>query len=101
MLNNRFMLDSTIGEHSRKCIESLVKVYHLENGNKRKSAFLSHKQEFDYLCNKIGDEYLSKTVSRMYEEMILEYQPKDEIQAKIQWYELKIKELKESQTKND
>lgn len=101
MLNNRFMLDSTIGEHSRKCIEKLVKVYRLENKNKRKNAFLNHQQEFAYLCKNVGDEYLCKTINRMYEEMMMDYQPQDEIQAKIQWHEMKIKELKGFQTEND
>lgn len=101
MLNNSFMLDSTIGEHSRKCIEELVKIYHLEDNHQKRNAFLSHRQQFAYLSNNIGDEYLSRTVRRMYEELMMDYLPQEDIDAKIQWYELKIKELKESQLRND
>lgn len=101
MLNNRFMLDSTIGEHSRKSIENLVKVYHIEDPATRKKAFLSHRQQFAYLCNMIGDEYLSKTTRRMYEEMMMDYLPQDSVSYKIQWYEQKINELRASQQQDD
>lgn len=101
MLNNSFMLDSTIGEHSKKCIEELIKIYHQKNILEKKNAFLNHRQEFAYLSEHIGDEYLSKIVKRMYMEMTIDYLPQQEIDAKIHWYEDKIKELKESQLRND
>lgn len=97
MLNNSFMLDSTIGEYARKCIEKLVMVYHQEDNAQRKNSFLIHRQEFAYLSEHIGDEYLSKTVKRMFDEMMMDYMPQEDIDAKIKWYELKIKELKDSQ----
>lgn len=101
MLNNRFMLDSTIGEHSRKSIEKLVKVYHMENEEHRKNAFLSQKENFAYLCGIIGDEYLSKTAQRMYEEMRMDYLPHNNVKVQIQWYKQKIKELEASQRNDD
>lgn len=97
MLNNSFMLESTIGEYARKCIEKLVKIYQLEDCAQRKNAFLSHQQEFAYLSEHIGDEYLSKTVGRMFNEMMMDYLPQTGIAEQIKWYELKIKELKEKQ----
>ena len=101
MLNNSFMLDSTIGEHARKRIEKLVEIYHQENSDQKKNDFLIHQQEFAYLSEHIGDEYLSKTVKRMFNEMMMEYQPQTGIAEQIKWYELKIKELKEKQLKDD
>lgn len=101
MMNNSFMLDSTIGEYARKCIEKLVKIYHQDDNAQRKNDFLIHQQEFAYLSDHIGDEYLSKTVKRMYNEMIMDYLPQDEIAEQIKWYELKIKELKEKQMRDD
>lgn len=101
MLNNSFMLDSTIGEYARKCIEKLIKIYHQDDNAQRKNDFLIHQQEFAYLNDHIGDEYLSKTVKRMYNEMIMDYLPQDEIAEQIKWYELKIKELKEKQMRDD
>lgn len=101
MLNNSFMLDSTIGEYAQKCIEKLVKTYHQDDNAQRKNDFLIHQQEFAYLSDHIGDEYLSKTVKRMYNEMIMDYLPQDEIAEQIKWYELKIKELKEKQMRDD
>lgn len=101
MLNNSFMLDSTIGEHARKRIEKLVKIYHQENSDQKKNVFLIHQQEFAYLSEHIGDEYLSKTVKRMFNEMMMEYLPQTGIAEQIKWYELKIKELKERQLKDD
>ncbi len=101
MLNNSFMLDSTIGEHARKCIEKLVKIYHQKDSAQRKTAFLNHQNEFAYLSEHIGDEYLSKTAKRMFNEMMMEYQPQTGIAEQIRWYELKIKELKEKQQSDD
>lgn len=101
MLNNRFMLDSTIGEHSRKSIENLVKVYHQEDNEQRKRAFLSHKEQFAYLCSIIGDEYLSKTASRMYNEMRAMYLPHDDVKEQIQWHKQRIIELEASQHQDD
>lgn len=101
MLNNSFMLDSTIGEYARKCIEKLVRVYHKEDSDQRKNDFLIHQQDFAYLSEHVGDEYLSKTVKRMYNEMMTEYQSEKEIEAEILWHEMKIKELKEKQLMDD
>ena len=101
MMNNSFMLDSTIGEYARKCIEKLVKIYHQDDNAQRKNDFLIHQQEFAYLSNHIGDEYLSKTVKRMYNDMMMDYLPQDEIAEQIKWYELKIRELKEKQMRDD
>ena len=95
------MLDSTIGEHSRKSIENLVKVYHQEDNEQRKRAFLSHKEQFAYLCSIIGDEYLSKTASRMYNEMRAMYQPHDDVKEQIQWHKQRIIELEASQHQDD
>lgn len=96
MLNNSFMLDSTIGEYSRNCIQRLIRIYHLEDSKDRKREFLIYQQQFAYISEHIGDEYLSKTVKRMYEEMMKDYLPQKDIDAKIKWYEMKIKELKKS-----
>lgn len=101
MLNNSFMLDSTIGEYARKSIKKLVDIYHMANSISRKNQFLSHQQAFAYLSEHIGDEYLSKTVKRMYNDMMTEYQSEKEIEAEILWHEMKIKELKEKQLKDD
>lgn len=101
MLNNRFMLDSTIGEHSRKSIENLVKVYHQEDNEQRKRAFLSQKEQFAYLCSIIGDEYLSKTAIRMYNEMKTMYLPYDNVKEQIQWHKQRIIELEASQQHDD
>lgn len=101
MLNNSFMLDSTIGEYAKKRIEKLVRIYHLEDSAQRRNAFLSHQQEFAYLSEHIGDEYLNKTVKRMFNEMMMEYLPQTGIAEQIKWYELKIKELKERQLEDD
>ena len=49
----------------------------------------------------IGDEYLSKTVKRMFKEMMMDYLPQTGIAEQIKWYELKIKELKEKQLEDD
>ena len=95
------MLESTIGEYARKCIEKLVKIYHLEDSAQRKNAFLGHQLEFAYLSEHIGDEYLSKTVKRMFNEMMRDYLPQTGIAEQIKWYELKIKELKEKQLEDD
>lgn len=101
MLNNSFMLDSTIGEYARKSIKKLVDIYHMANSISRKDQFLSHQQAFAYLSEHIGDEYLSKTVKRMYNDMMTEYQSEKDIEAEILWHEMKIKELKEKQLKDD
>lgn len=101
MLNNSFMLDSTIGEYARKCIEKLVRVYHQEDSAQRKNEFLIHQKVFAYLSEHVGDEYLSKTVKRMYNEMMTEYLSEKEIEAEILWHEMKIKELKEKQLRDD
>ena len=101
MLNNSFMLDSTIGEYARKSIKKLVDIYHMANSISRKNQFLSHQQAFAYLSEHIGDEYLSKTVKRMYNDMMTEYLSGKEIEAEILWHEMKIKELKEKQLKDD
>lgn len=94
MLNNRFMMESTIGEHARMSIDKLLVVYHEKNEDVKRRAFVDNKALFRYLTEHIGDDYLRKVVTRMYRELAVKYDEQESILIEIQEHEARIKELK-------
>lgn len=95
MLNNRFMMSSTIGEHARDCIDKMIIAYNETDERRRKQLYLKDRLLFAFMADSIGDDYLRKVVRRMYNEMHDQYESADVILNEIHRYEARIKELKE------
>lgn len=111
MLNQSFFMKYTMGEVSQQAIEVFFKEYRTfsKSDDKKeyvKSISADDFRRYRYLKEKVSDEYLKKTISRMLEEMcfyIVEEETLECVSRKIEETEKELAKLKlrKSQLSND
>ncbi len=74
MLSQSFFMKYTMGEVSQHAIESFFQEYRTFSSSKDKTEYVSSISDetfrrYKYLKEKVSDEYLRKTISRMYDEI--------------------------------
>ncbi len=85
LLQNQFFMDSTIGECSEMIIEEIINLY-----SKKESILNQDLVFYEKFVNRLGDEYLSKSLSYI----ISELKGETFKQRKIKEYENRIKQLR-------
>ena len=98
MLSQSFFMKYTMGEVSQKAIESFFKEYRTFSEAKDKKEYVSLISEdkfrqYQYLKEKVSDEYLKKTVTRMLEEICFYRVEKETLESVTRKIEEKHKEL--------
>lgn len=82
LLQDSFFLSSDIGELALSKIDEMMTLYYLADSEDRKKAFEEKYDEFEFIMNHIGEAYLRKTYTYMFERLQEQYKPQ---KAKAMW----------------
>lgn len=97
LLKDCFFLGSAIGGVVEDKLKQLLSVYNEKNAEKRRKEYNTHKHDFHFIADNLGDDYLRDTFSHIINSMDKEYDVRSvhdillEEQAK---YEEKLAEIK-------
>lgn len=72
MLAHNFFMESTIGEFAEKQINLILNLYNqfrADESEAWKKIFIENRQRFIFLIEQVGEDYLIKMLSRMFDEM--------------------------------
>ncbi len=82
LLQDSFFLTSDIGELAHTKIDEMIELYNMPDSSARKDTFEKKYDEFEFVLNHLGEVYLKKTYSYMFEQLQNQYKPE---KAKVMW----------------
>lgn len=95
IMKDGFFMKSDNGELANHKIIQFFDVYYDKDAVKRETGFLKFHDEFKYLANEVGEEYIRKTIERMFSEMEAQYKPyNNTLDKKIESIEMYLEKLK-------